>query len=80
MNVDQNLFKDDSRGNAIIPLSGSRNGADGEKLDGGHKIKSIKMVSVVNGKPVEKEVKFEIIDTRMKIVLPQELNANGGYG
>ncbi len=78
MNVDQNLFKADSRGNAIIPMSGSRNGADGEKFDGGHKIKSIKMVSIVGGKPVEKEVKFEVIDTRMKIVLPQELNANGG--
>lgn len=25
MNLDQNLFKSDSRGNAIIPLSGSRN-------------------------------------------------------
>ena len=27
MNVDQNLFKKDSRGNAVIPTKGSRNGA-----------------------------------------------------
>jgi hypothetical protein len=30
MNVDQNLFKDDSRGNAVVPLTGSRNGARGQ--------------------------------------------------
>ena len=36
--VDQNLFKKDSRGNAIIPLSGSRNGAKGQEFDGGYDI------------------------------------------
>jgi len=77
MNVDQNLFKTDSRGNAVVPVNGSRNGARGEKFDGGHKIKSVKIVSSVGGKSVEKEAKFEINDTRMKIVLPQDLNANG---
>ncbi|CAN1520099.1 M1_APN_like domain containing protein [Flavobacteriaceae bacterium] len=77
MNVDQNLFKTDSRGNAVIPVNGSRNGARGEKFDGGHKIKSVKIVSVIGGKSVEKEAKFEINDTRMKIILPQDLNANG---
>src|SRR3970282_2960196 len=29
INVDQNLFKADSRGNAVIPLTGSRNGVRG---------------------------------------------------
>ena len=77
MNVDQNLFKNDSRGNAVIPVNGSRNGARGEKFDGGHKIKSVKVVTNVGGKVVEKDAKFEINDTRMKISLPQELNANG---
>jgi hypothetical protein len=33
MNVDQNLFKNDSRGNAVVPIKGSRNGARGEKLN-----------------------------------------------
>jgi hypothetical protein len=77
MNVDQNLFKKDSRGNAIIPISGSRNGANGEDFDGGHKIKSVKVIATIGGKPVEKEAKFTIVDTRMQIILPQELNANG---
>ena len=77
MNVDQNLFKKDSRGNAIIPLKGSRNGAKGQDFDGGFKIKSIKIISGVAGKTVETNATFSITDTRMKINLPQELNANG---
>ncbi len=78
MNVDQNLFKNDSRGKAVIPVSGSRNGDKGQVFDGGHKIKSVKVVSNVKGKTVENEVKFEIIDTRMQVFLPENLSANGG--
>ncbi|MFE3867202.1 M1 family metallopeptidase [Flavobacterium sp. LS2P90] len=77
MNVDQNLFKKDSRGISVVPVSGSRNGADGEDFDGGHKIKSVKVIATVGGKVVEKEAKFIIADTRMQIILPQELNGNG---
>ena len=77
MNVDQNLFKKDSRGNAIIPIKGSRNGAKGQDFDGGFKIKSVKIVSLVGGKAVEKEATFTVVDTRMQIDLPQGLNANG---
>ena len=32
LQLDQNLFKKDSRGNAIIPMNGSRNGAKGQDL------------------------------------------------
>ena len=77
MNVEQNLFKKDSRGNAIIPLKGSRNGAKGQEFDGGIRIKSIKIISTVGGKSVEKETEFSIVDTRMQVNLPQELNGNG---
>ena len=77
MNLDQNLFKYDSRGNAVIPVSGSRNGADGEIFDGGHKIKYVKSIITSQGKTIEKELKYEISDSRMKIILPQGLNANG---
>jgi hypothetical protein len=77
MNLDQNLFKKDSRGNAIIPLKGSRNGAKGQDFDGGFKIKSVKVVSSVGGKSVEKDAKFSVIDTRMQVDLPQSLNGNG---
>lgn len=78
LNVDQNLFKADSRGNAVIPVSGSRNGADGQVFDGGHKIKSVKLLTTVKGVTSEKELQFEINDTRMQIMLPQAVNANGG--
>lgn len=78
MHLDQNLFKKDSRGNAVIPIKGSRNGARGQVFDGGHKIKSVSIISTQNGKSIEKDVKFSITDTRMQIILPQELSANGG--
>ncbi|WP_298393274.1 M1 family metallopeptidase [Flavobacterium sp.] len=77
LNLDQNLFKKDSRGNAIIPLKGSRNGAKGQAFDGGFKINSIKVVTTVAGKVSEKEAKFTVTDTRMQVDLPQSLNANG---
>ncbi len=78
MNLDQNLFKSDSRGNALVPLTGSRNGAQGQVFDGGHKIKSVKVISVTKGKSTETEAKFTISDTRMQVFLPQELKSKGG--
>lgn len=73
MQLDQNLFSQDSRGNAIVPISGSRNGSKGQEFDGGFKIKSVQLLS--GG---EKDLKFEINDTRMQIFLPSELKAKGG--
>ncbi|TRX20532.1 M1 family metallopeptidase [Flavobacterium franklandianum] len=78
MHLDQNLFKDDSRGNAVIPIKGSRNGAQGQIFDGGFKIKSVKIIVLNKGISTEKEVKFIITDTRMQVFLPQELNSKGG--
>ncbi|WP_339657025.1 M1 family metallopeptidase [Flavobacterium frigidarium] len=78
MNVDQNLFKADSRGNAVVPLTGSRNGAQGEDFDGGHKIKSVKIINSVKGKVTEVEAKYLVTDTRMQVFLPEELKAKGG--
>lgn len=78
MNVDQNLFKNNSRGETLIPITGSRNGDKGQIFDGGHKIKSIKIVTNKNGKAIETDTKFEIIDTRMQVFLPQDINPNGG--
>ncbi len=71
LQLDQNLFAKDSRGNGVVPLSGSRNGAHGEEFNGGYKIKSVRL----DGK---KEVPYTITDTRMQIDLPKELKANGG--
>lgn len=77
LQLDQNLFNKDSRGNSIIPIDGSRNGARGQAFDGGYKIKSVKIISLVNGKNVESDVKYSINDTRMQLHLPSELAAGG---
>ncbi len=78
MQLDQNLFKSDSRGNALIPLNGSRNGARGEQFDGGYKIKSVKVISTIQGKTTETELKYLITDSRMQIFLPNAVKAAGG--
>ncbi|OXE99143.1 hypothetical protein BC749_102633 [Flavobacterium araucananum] len=77
LNVDQNLFKEDSRGNSVVPLTGSRNGAQGQVFDGGNKIKAVKVISV-GKKKTEIEAKYVITDTRMQIFLPEELASKGG--
>ncbi|TWR29224.1 M1 family metallopeptidase [Mucilaginibacter pallidiroseus] len=70
MQLDQNLFKQNSRGTAIIPTSGSRNGSRGDLSKYGYTIKSVKVGNT--------DVKFLIDDSRMQIFLPQGVNANGG--
>lgn len=77
MNLDQNLFKNDSRGTAIIPPTGSRNGSRGEAFDGGHKLSSVKLISI-NGKGEDVDLKYMVEDTRIQIFLPKNLKANGG--
>ncbi|HET8830203.1 MAG TPA: M1 family peptidase, partial [Pelobium sp.] len=76
MSLDQNLFKDDSRGNAIIPPSGSRNGSRGQKFNGGHKIGLVKLLSI-NGKSTNVDLKYMINDTRLQLFLPENLKAGG---
>jgi len=78
MQLDQNLFRSDSRGTAIVPLAGSRNWGNGQKFDAGYKIKSIKLVSQDKGKTTETDLKYLIDDTRMQIYLPADIDANGG--
>ena len=79
LQMDQNIFKEDSRGNAIIPLSGSRNGSRGQKLDGGFKISAVQIIPERGSKSrAVIDLKHEVYDTRMKVVLPEPLKANGG--
>ena len=77
LHIDQNLFKKDSRGNAVIPVRGSRNGANGQDFDGGFKFKSVKLIVTAGGKTTEVDANYSISDTRMKINLPSELAGNG---
>jgi len=72
LQLDQNLFEKDSRGNGLIKL-GSRYGARGEKVNGGYTITGLS-VSQKN-----LPVKFTSVteDTRMQIRLDQPMAANG---
>ena len=78
LQLDQNLFEDDSRGNAIIPIRGSRNGARGQSFDGGYKISSVSVTSGKGRKKKTSSVRYKISDTRMKVYLPKPLKARGG--
>jgi hypothetical protein len=73
MSLEQNLFKNDSRGKAIIPLEGSRNGDKGQDFNGGFTVSSVKIIE----NKVVTDLKYEIIDTKMQVFLPKEMSANG---
>lgn len=72
LQLDQNLFKEGSRGNSLIK-SGSRYGARGEKVEGGYTITGLNVAQK------GRDVKFNSVieDTRMQIRLDQPLAANG---
>ncbi len=71
LQLDQNMFTKEGRGQLIVPLSNSRYGSAQSEFDGGYNIHS-----VVDGKgnPLE----YMITDTRMQVFLPQGLAAQGG--
>ena len=68
MNLEQNAFAKNSRGNAVIPLDGSRGGTKGEILDGGFRIKSVAVISNTKTGTTETKVPFIIEDTRMQLL------------
>src|SRR5579863_6088925 len=76
MQLDQNLFRQDSRGTAIVPWYGnpdrqiSRNWGRGQEFDAGDKIKSVKLI---DAKGAAKELKFLVSDTRMQIFMPDDI-------
>tara|TARA_B100001175_G_scaffold304316_1_gene300187 strand:+ start:3102 stop:5078 length:1977 start_codon:yes stop_codon:yes gene_type:complete len=77
LHLDQNAFKNDSKGNAIIPLRGSRSGTKGQKLDGGFKISAVQVISGKGRDRTIVDAEYEVYGTRMKVNLPQKLKPNG---
>lgn len=71
LQLDQNMFSKEGRGQAISPLTKSRYGDANASFDGGYRISS---VTDLTGKPVD----YIITDTRMQIRLTQALAAKGG--
>ena len=77
MQLDQNLFKIDSRGKSIVPIRGSRNGDKGQNFDGGYGINTIQLIYKKGRRSTEVNTTYTIVDTRMKVNLPKALEANG---
>ncbi|GGH19652.1 M1 family metallopeptidase [Sphingobacterium alkalisoli] len=71
LQLDQNLFNNDSRGQATIPLQDSRYGNAKNTFNGGYTIKNVMTDS-------HSDITYSINDTRMRLNLPTPLKANGG--
>ncbi|MEO6455632.1 MAG: M1 family metallopeptidase [Ginsengibacter sp.] len=79
LQLDQNLYDLASRGHLKLPaITNSRYGDINTTFNGGYKINTVKIVSASQGKLTEKNITPEITDTRMQIILPKPLTANGG--
>ncbi len=75
LQLDENLFSNNSRGQAKMPATGrSRYGDAASKFEGGYKIKSVK---VING-AAQADANYLVNDTRMQVRLANALAAKGG--
>src|SRR5690606_32089096 len=71
LQLDQNLFHQDSRGQAVVPLEDSRYGSASSTFNGGFTLDNIRFA---DGTPA----KYAIIDTRMRLELTAPLKPQGG--
>src|SRR3982751_704803 len=71
LQLDQNIYKSDSRGEATTPIEGGRYANPG--FEGGYKIQSV----IVKYQGKEQDIHFQINDTRLQIFLPTNLKSNG---
>lgn len=72
LQLDQNLFKSTSIGQATIPLEQSRYGDSDNDFDGGYQLDNIRI-----GNTAERP-KYYVTDTRLRLDLPEALKAQGG--
>jgi hypothetical protein len=75
LQMDQNIYRTDSRGNAVTDLSGGR-WANRGAFDGGYEVKSVELVNPTTGKTQAAD--YLVSDTRMQVKLPADLKAGGG--
>jgi hypothetical protein len=71
LQLDQNIYKSDSRGEATTPVTGGRYANPG--FQGGYDIQSV----TVKYQGREEKIKYLINDTRMQIFLPETLKPHG---
>ena len=73
LQVDQNLYREDSRGAAITPVGGGRFGNNARGFQGGDSLQSV--IIELHGKKMK--ANYRVTDTRMQIMLPEALKPNG---
>jgi peptidase M1-like protein len=73
MQLDQNIYREDSRAESTNPVTGGR--WSNRKFTQGDEIRSVKIVRA-DGSEVKAE--YTISDTRMQVLLPEPLRAAGG--
>ncbi len=72
LQVDQNIYREDSRGTAASPATGGRNAV--KSFTNGDEIKSVYIIK--NGK--EEKADYLVTDTRMQVKLNDTLRQDGG--
>lgn len=72
LQLDQNIYNEASRGVAVTPVGGGR--WANRNFNGGYTIDDVSILAL--GK--EQKATHEVVDTRMRVELPQALKANGG--
>ncbi|MGO3805498.1 MAG: M1 family metallopeptidase [Sphingobacterium sp.] len=70
LQLDQNLFNEDSRGQATVPLEDSRYGTAGSDFDGGFSLSKVTLGD-------DRDAEYIVNDTRMRIELPTPLKPGG---
>ena len=73
LQVDQNLFRADSRGAAATPVNGGRFGNAARGFRGGDSLQTVTVS--LHGKTLKAD--YRVTDTRMQIRLPEALKAKG---
>jgi hypothetical protein len=75
LQLDQNIYRDSSRGEAVTEISGGR-WANRNAFSGGDELKSVELINPATGKGEAAD--YLVSDTRMQIKLPADLKADGG--
>jgi hypothetical protein len=75
LQLDQNIYRDSSRGEAVTEITGGR-WANRNAFSGGDELKSVELINPETGKAMAAD--YLVSDTRMQIKLPAELKADGG--
>ncbi|GAB3650885.1 M1 family metallopeptidase [Hymenobacter agri] len=73
LQVDQNLYRNDSRGGAVTPIGGGRFGNADRAFRGGDSLQTVSIE--LHGKKLK--ANYRVNDTRMQIILPEALKPNG---